>query len=79
MFHFSVFSIGIYKKYKSNHYLLLLAICLYLEITQFWSVNYICLMYKLKFLFWILDIRLVTIVFGSALLVSFHLNNLILV
>ena len=23
-----------------------------LEITQFWSVNYICLVYKFKFLFW---------------------------
>ena len=47
MFHLRVFSIGVHKKYKPNHYLLLLAIDL--EMTYFWSVNYICLVYKLKF------------------------------
>ena len=51
MFHLRVFSIGIHKKHKSNHYVLLLANFAGLEITQFWSVNYVCLVYELKFLF----------------------------
>ena len=51
MFHWRDFSIGIHKKHKSNQYLLLLACCPDLEITQFWFVNYICLVYKLKLLF----------------------------
>ena len=50
MFRLRVFSIGIHKKCKPNHYLLLLAIDL--EMTYFWSVNYICLVCKLKFLIW---------------------------
>ena len=52
MFHLRVFSIGIHKECKSNHHLLLLAIFHDLKMTQFWSVNYICLVFKLKFLFW---------------------------
>ena len=48
MFHLSFISIDIHK--RSNRYLLLLAIFHNLEMKQFWSVNYICLMYK--FLFW---------------------------
>ena len=46
------FSIGNHKKCKPNHYILLLPIFHNLEMIQFWSVNYICLVYKLKFLFW---------------------------
>ena len=37
---------------KSNFYLLLLAIFHGLEMKQFWSVNYIFLVYKSKVLFW---------------------------
>ena len=50
MFHLRVFIIGIHKKCQSKHYLLFLAIFHDLEMTQFWSVNNICLVYKLKFL-----------------------------
>ena len=52
MFHLWDFSIGIHRKFKSNHYVLPLVVSRDLEMTQFWSVNYICLVYKLKFLFW---------------------------
>ena len=52
MFHLTVFSFGIYKQRKSKHYLLPLAIFHELEMTQFWSVKYICLVYKSTFSFW---------------------------
>ena len=52
MFHLRFFSIDIHKKCKCNHYLLLLVIFLDLRMTQFWSVKYISLVYKLKFLLW---------------------------
>ena len=52
MFHMRFFSIGNHKKCKPNHYILLLPIFHDLEMIQFWSVNYVCLVYKLKFLFW---------------------------
>ena len=50
MFHLRAFIIGIHKKCQSKHYLPFLAIFHDLEMTQFWSVNNICLVYKLKFL-----------------------------
>ena len=50
MFHLRVFSIDIDKKCKFNHYLLLLVIFHDLRMKQFWSVKYICLVHKLKFL-----------------------------
>ena len=52
MFHLRGFSIGICKKHISNQYLLFSAIVPDLEMKYFWSVNYICLVYELKFLFW---------------------------
>ena len=52
MFYLRVSSIGIHRKRKSNHYLVLLVIFHDLEMTQVLSVNYFCLVYKLKFLFW---------------------------
>ena len=52
MFHLRVFSTAIYKKRNSNHYLLLLVIFHDLEMIQFWPVNHICLVYKLKFSLW---------------------------
>ena len=53
MFHLRVFSIDIHKKCKSKHYLLRLVIFHDLRMTQFWSVKYICLVYRLKFLLWL--------------------------
>ena len=52
MFSLRVFGIGIHKKFKSNKYLLLLVIFHDLEMAQFCSVNYICIVYELKFFFW---------------------------
>ena len=51
MFHFKVFSIGIPENCKSNDYLLLLATLSDMKVTEFWSVIYICPVYKVK-LFW---------------------------
>ena len=78
MFHLRDFSVGIHRKFKSNHYVLPLVISRDLEMTQFWSVNYICLVYKLKIL--ILDIseilgniyeRPIAIVFETVFFSSF--------
>ena len=45
MFYLRVFSIGIHRNCKTK---LLLAICPDLEITQIWSVDYICQICKLN-------------------------------
>ena len=51
MLYLRVFSTDILS--KSNHCLLLLVLFHDLEVTLHYSVNYICLIYKLKFLVWI--------------------------
>ena len=50
MFYLRVFSTGIHKRCKFNTFLLRLVIFYDLEVTKFWSVSYIYLVYKLKFL-----------------------------
>ena len=52
MFHLRNFSIKFYKKHKPNYDLLVLEIFPSLEIIQFWSVNYMCQVCILLFLFW---------------------------
>ena len=51
MFHKEVFSIAIYKKFKSNHHLLVLATFSELAVV-FWSANYIYQVYKSYIIFW---------------------------
>ena len=52
MFHLRNLTFKIYKKLKSNYDLLVLVLFPIPEITQFWSVNYMCRVCKLYFLFW---------------------------
>ena len=51
MFHKEVFSIAIYKKFKSNHHLLVLATFSELAVV-FWSADYIYQVYKSYIIFW---------------------------
>ena len=52
MFHLRNFTIGIYKKRKSNYHLLVLVTFPDLDIIQFWSVNYMYQISKLYILEW---------------------------
>ena len=52
MLHFRIFSIGIYKMCKANHYLLVRAIFHDMEITEVRFVNYVYQVNKLYILFW---------------------------
>ena len=52
MFHLRNFTTGIYKKRKSNYYLLVLVTFPDLDIIKFFSVSYICQVCKLCNLFW---------------------------
>ena len=87
MFHLRIFSIDTHKKCKFNHCLLLSVIFHDLRMTQFLSIKYICLVYKLKFLLWVSETsgniynRSVSTVFGTLFFSTFwllKLQNLIL-
>ena len=59
------------KKCKSNHYLYDLVVFHNLRMTQFWSVKYICLVHKLKFLLWIIMSQILGNIYDTFLAIVF--------